>query len=349
MKKVLSLLLVCIFVLFSFAACSTAAPEETVSTGSAEQTQSTVEETPAEEEAVADPVDVAVTALKGPTAMGMVKFMSDAESGNITSNNFTFTIETAIDVVTPLITKGDVQIAAVPANVASVLYNNTDGAVQVLAINTLGVLYIVENGEAIQSISDLEGKTIYASGKGATPEYALNQILAANGLTDSVTIEWKTEQAEVVAALSADENAIAMLPQPFVTTAQTQNENIRVALDLTEVWDASEIGGTLITGVVVANTEFANANPDAVADFMAKYEESVNYVNGNLEEGAALVGTYDIVPEAVALTAIPECNITYVAGDEMKEMLTGYLNVLFEQNPSSIGGAMPDDAFYYAG
>ncbi len=350
MKRIFSILMVLIIALFAFAACSAPAAESTPTEQTEPEASSVVQDTTESEEDMpaADPVDVSAVALKGPTAMGMVKFMSDAESGAIDSNNYTFSIETAIDVVTPMITKGEVQIAAVPSNVASVLYNNAEGAVQVVAINTLGVLYIAQTGDTVQSIEDLAGKTIYASGKGATPEYALNKILDANGLTDSVTVEWKTEQAEVVAALSAEPDAIAMLPQPFVTTAQTQNENIRVALDLTQVWNDSDIDGTLITGVLVANTQFATENPAAVADFIEKYEQSVNFVNENLEEGAALVGQYDIVPEAVALKAIPECNIVCITGDEMNEMLSGYLNVLFEQNPQSIGGAMPDDAFYYA-
>ncbi len=348
MKKILALIIVCALALFVLSACTSTPAQETSSAPAEESSPTTeTEATPAEQAPQSEPVDVSAVALNGPTAMGMVKFMNDAESGAITSNNYTFSIETAIDVVTPMIVKGEVDIAAVPTNVASVLYNNSEGGVKVLAINTLGVLYIAESGETVQSIEDLAGKTIYASGKGATPEYALNEILAANGLTDSVTIEWKTEQAEVVAALAAEENAIAMLPQPFATTAQTQNENIRIALDLTEIWDNSEINGTLITGVIVANTAFADENPEAVADFMAKYEESVNFVNSNVEEGAALVGGYEIVPEAVALKAIPECNITYVAGAEMKEMLSGYLNVLFEQNPAAVGGALPDDMFYY--
>ncbi len=352
MKKVLSLLLICVVALFSFAACG--APSEDAapdSTSQALSTSETMTETEPLEDAAptAEPIDVSAVALNGPTAMGMVKFMSDAESGAITSNNYTFSIETAIDVVTPMITKGEVNIAAVPSNVASVLYNNADGAVTVIAVNTLGVLYIAESGDTVQSIADLEGKTIYASGKGATPEYALTQILEANGLSDSVTVEWKTEQAEVVAALAAEENAIAMLPQPFATTAMAQNENIRIALDLTQVWNDSEIDGTLITGVLVANTAFLNENPEAVADFLANYEQSVNFINDNLEEGAALVGSYEIVPEAIALQAIPDCNIVCVTGSEMKDMLSGYLNVLYGLNPQSIGGAMPDDAFYYAG
>lgn len=302
-------------------------------------------ETP--EEPAADPVDVTVLAMAGPTAMGMVHMMDQADSGTLTSNNYDFSILTAIDEVTPQIVSGGAGIAAVPANVASVLYNNTEGGVQVLAINTLGVLYIVESGESVTSIQDLEGKTIFAAGKGGTPEYALNYILEANGLTDSVTVEWKTEQAEVVAALAATEGAIGMLPQPFATTAQMSNESIRVALDLTEEWNATESEGMLVTGVVVANTAFAEANPAAVADFLANYETSVNYVNDNLSEGAALVGQYEIVPEAVALAALPYCSITYIDGPEMETALTGYLAQLFAQNPASIGGAMPEADFFY--
>ncbi len=352
MKKIITLL-ICVATLFAFTACGATESTPTEVVPAESQSQETTSESesaseqPEEEPTAAAPVDISAVALNGPTAMGMVKFMDDAENGAITSNNYTFSIETAIDVVTPMISKGEVQFAAVPSNVASVLYNNADGAVKVLALNTLGVLYIVENGDTVQSMEDLAGKTIYASGKSATPEYALNELLAANGLTDSVTIEWKTEQAEVVAALGAEENAVAMLPQPFVTTAQTQNENIRVALDLTEIWDNSEIDGTLITGVVVVNTAFADENPDAVVDFMSHYAQSVDFVNNNVEQAAALVGGYEVVPEAVALKAIPECNITFIAGEEMKDMLSGYLGVLFEQNPQSIGGAMPDDAFYY--
>ncbi len=216
-----------------------------------------------------------------------------------------------------------------------------------LAINTLGVLYIVESGDTVSSIEDLAGQTIYASGKGGTPEYALNYILAANGLTDSVTVEWKSEQAEVVAALAATENAIAMLPQPFATTAIMANDTIRTALDLTEEWNATDSEGMLVTGVVVGHTAFVEANPDAVDAFLANYETSINFVNENLEEGAALVGQYGIVGEAVALQALPYCSITYMDGAEMEAALTGYLAELFAQNPTAIGGAMPEADFFY--
>ena len=305
-------------------------------------------------EAPAEDTPVRVMALKGPTAMGMVQLMDSSEAGAVNGNAYTFTIAASADEVTPKLVQGEADIAAVPANLASVLYNNTEGQVQVLAINTLGVLYIVENGESIQSVSDLAGKTIYASGKGSTPEYALNYILSGNGIDPEadVTIEWKSEHSECVAALAADEDGIAMLPQPFVTTAQTQNGNLRVALDLTEEWDAlqadAESPSALLTGVVVARTAFVQEHPEAVNAFLDSYQESVEYVNANLPEAASLIEKYDIVPAAVAEKALPYCNITFIEGSEMQEKLSGYLNVLFGQNPVSVGGALPAEDFYYS-
>lgn len=296
---------------------------------------------------------VNILALKGPTAMGMVSLMNQADQGEITDENYNFQIVASPDEVTPAIAQGTADIAAVPANLASVLYQKTDGGVQVLTINTLGVLYLVENGNQIQSISDLKGKTIYASGKGATPEYALNYILKENGLTpgEDVQIEWKSEHTECVAALAEHEDAIALLPQPFVTTAQSKNDSLRVALDLTEEWDniQKENGGnsSLVTGVTVVRTEFVQEYPEIVEDFMERYQESVTFVNDHAEEAAKMIGNYDIIPEEVAKKALPECNIVYIDGAEMKEKLSGYLEVLKQENPQAVGGTLPTDEFYY--
>ena len=346
MKKLLSLLCVLSLSAALLAGCSTAGDAGTSETPGSSSTPSDVTE-------MADPIDVNVMALKGPTAMGMVEFMNEADSGTITDNNYHFNITAATDEVSAALAQGTTDIAAVPANLASVLYNNTEGGVQVLAINTLGVLYIVESGDTVHSVEDLRGKTIYASGKGNTPETALNYVLTQNGIDPStdVTIEWKSEQAECLSALMAEENAIAMLPQPFVTTAQAQSENLRVALDLTEEWDAlqadSETPSTLVTGVVVARTAFAEEHPEVVSAFLDRYQESVDYVNSNVEEAAQLVGQYEIVTAEVAQKALPECNIVFIEGAEMKEKLSGYLSVLFEQNPQSVGGALPNDTFYF--
>ena len=296
---------------------------------------------------------VNVLALKGPTAMGMVSFMDQADQGEITEETYDFQIVASPDEVSPAIAQGTADIAAVPANLASVLYQKTNGGVQVLTINTLGVLYLVENGDQVQSVSDLKGKTIYASGKGATPEYALNYILKENGLTPGkdVQIEWKSEHTECVAALTEHEDAAALLPQPFVTTAQSKNDSLRVVLDLTEEWDKiqKDNGGnsSLVTGVTVVRTEFAREHPEIVEDFMERYQESVSYVNEHTEEAAKLIGDYDIVSEEIAKKALPECNIVYIDGAEMKEKLSGYLEVLEQENPQAVGGALPADEFYY--
>ena len=296
---------------------------------------------------------VNVLALKGPTAMGMVSLMDQADQGEITEETYDFQIVASPDEVSPAIAQGTADIAAVPANLASVLYQKTNGGVQVLTINTLGVLYLVENGDQVQSVSDLKGKTIYASGKGATPEYALNYILKENGLTpgEDVQIEWKSEHTECVAALAEHEDAAALLPQPFVTTAQSKNDSLRVALDLTEEWDKiqKDNGGnsSLVTGVTVVRTEFAQEHPEIVEDFMERYQESVSYVNEHIEEAAKLIGDYDIVPEEIAKKALPECNIVYIDGAEMKEKLSGYLEVLEQENPQAVDGALPADEFYY--
>ena len=304
------------------------------------------DETPAEE-----PVNVRVAALKGPTAMGMVKLMSDsdaaAESGEeTTGNTYDFTLAASADEVSPGLMQGELDIACVPANLASVLYNRTDGGIVTLAVNTLGVLYIVENGNAVTSMADLAGKTIVASGKGSTPEYALRYLLSENGIDPDtgVTIDWKSEHSECVAALASGAATIAMLPQPFVTVAQTQ---------LTEEWDALDNGSALLTGVVVARADFVEEHPAAVEEFLTSYAESVEWVNANTAEAAELIGGYDIVDAAVAEKALPYCNIVCITGSEMKDMLSGYLQVLFDAAPASVGqdaetgeGGLPGDDFY---
>ena len=307
------------------------------------------EETPAE-----DPVTVRVAALKGPTAMGMVKLMSDsdaaAESGEeTTGNTYDFTLAASADEVSPKLMQGELDIACVPANLASVLYNRTEGGIVTLAVNTLGVLYIVENGNAVASMADLAGKTIVASGKGSTPEYALRYLLTENGIDPDtgVTIDWKSEHSECVAALASGAATIAMLPQPFVTVAQTQLPDLRVALDLTEEWDALDNGSALLTGVVVARADFVKEHPAAVSDFLEQYSASVDWVNANTADAAELIGGYDIVDAAVAEKALPYCNIVCVTGTEMMDMLSGYLSVLWEQDAESVGGGMPNDDFYY--
>ncbi len=293
-------------------------------------------------------VTVRVGAMNGPTAMGMVKLMSDSESGN-TENKYEFSLETGADVFVAALAKGEIDIAAVPANLASVIYNNTDGGVQVIAVNTLGVLYIVERGNSINSVADLKGKTVYATGEGAAPEFGLRYILSENGIDadNDLSIRWCADTTEALSLIAADENAVAMLPQPFVTAAQSKVTGLRVALDLNKEWDALDNGSSMVTGVLAVRSEFAQQHPDELGKFLEEYKASVDYVLANNEEAAALVGGYEIVAEPIALMALPYCNITCLSGEAMKTALEGYLKVLFGMKPAAIGGELPADDFYY--
>ena len=289
--------------------------------------------------------EIEVAALNGPTGMGLVKLMADEEG----KGTYEFTLAGSADMVTPGLIKGDIDIACVPANLASVLYNKTGGRLVTLAVNTLGVMYILERGESVKTISDLKGRTLYVSGKGSTPEYTINFLLRSNGLDPEkdVNIDYKSEHAECLTALMKDADALAMLPQPFATVAQTKKDDIRVALDLTKEWEALESGSNMITGVVVANKAFVQENPDAVKAFLDSYAQSVAYVNGNIPEAASLIGSYGIVDASIAEAAIPYCNIVCVTGEEMRGMLSGYLTVLMNQDAASVGGALPGEDFYF--
>jgi NitT/TauT family transport system substrate-binding protein len=297
----------------------------------------------------AAPASYSIAALKGPTAMGLVKLMKDAESGEGLTNQYTFSLAASADEVTPKLIQGELDMACVPANLAAVLYQKTEGQIETLAVNTLGVLYIVENGNAVQSMSDLRGMTVVAAGKGSTPEYALRYLLRENGVDPDkdVTIDWKSEHSECVTALASGEATVALLPQPFVTVAQSKLDNLRVALDLTEEWDKLDNGSGLITGVIVARKDVVDANPTAAKVFLQDYAASVDWVNENVADAAQLIGDYDIVDAAVAEKALPACNIVCITGSQMHDKLSGYLSVLFDQNPQSVGGALPEDDFYF--
>ena len=342
MKRVMSLGL-SLALAISLAACS-GSVSEAVSSASA-----TAESTAAPE-AEAPVTTFRMAGLKGPTTMGMVKLMSDAEAGE-THQDYQVTMYGAADEVVPLLVKGDIDLAAIPANLAANLYNQTEGKVQVAAINTLGVLYVVTTGDDVKSVEDLKGKTVYSTGKGTTPEYVLNYILKENGIDPEkdLTVEYKSEATEVAAALqAADEGAIAVLPQPYVTAAQSQIEGLNVALNLTEEWNKVSTDSDLVTGVLVASTEFIEQNEAAFEEFLKDYQASIEWVNSNTADAAELVANYGIVAKApLAQKALPACNITYVDGAEMKTKLSGYLQVLFDQNPKAVGGAMPGDDFYY--
>lgn len=288
---------------------------------------------------------ISVGALTGPTAMGMVKLLEDGKE------TYEPTILGAADELVPLILQGKIDIASVPANLAATLYNKTEGGITVLAVNVLGVLYIGEyNSEKLNSLADLKGQTIYATGKGSTPEYFLRYVLSQNGIDPDkdVTMEWKSEPSEVVALLNAEQKGIAMLPQPYVTAAAAQlGEGFRVALSLSDEWAALDNGTLCTTAVVMARKEFAEQNPEAVEAFLGELETSVQWVNENVADAATLCGDYGIIKAPVAQKAIPQCNIVCVTGEEMHQALSGCLGVIFDQNPKAVGGSLPADDFYY--
>ncbi len=304
----------------------------------------------AQPEQETEPVTIHLAGLKGPTSIGLVKLMEDNETGT-TENNYEFTVAGSADEITPSLIQGKLDMAALPVNLASVLYNKTEGDIQILAVNTLGVLYIVGKGTEINGFADLAGKTIYATGQGSTPEYNLRYLLSQNGLDPDkdVTIEFKSEPAEIVNILSSSEEGIAMLPQPYVIAASAQVEGLEVKLSLSDEWDSLENGSMMVTGVLAVRRQFVEENPDVVEKFLKDYAASVDYVNSNVDDAAELVEKYDLFKAAVAKKAILLCNVVYIAGKDMTEPVEKYLQVLFEENPQAVGGKLPDSDFYYEG
>lgn len=296
--------------------------------------------------------DIRIGGLKGPTSMGLVKLLEDAENGT-SSIRYAFTpAGNDASVLTSALLKGELDVIAVPANVAATLYNNSNGKVRVLAVNTLGVLHIAEKGDNIHSLADLRGKTVYAMNQGTVTEYTLRHILKENGIDpdNDITIEWKNgseAQSEVIKALNNSENGIAMLPQPALTVAMTQVSGLRDAIDLNEEWSNLENAPKLLTGVTIARTEFVEQNPALVAAFLEQYKASAAYTSTNVDEAAALIEKHGIFTAAVAKRALPDCNIVCITGAEMKNMVAAYLTVIYAQNPKAIGDKLPDDAFYY--
>lgn len=293
---------------------------------------------------------VRVGSLKGPTSMGLVYLMDKAQKGE-TENHYEFTMTGAADELVGKIASGDLDIALIPANVASVLYTKTQKNVTVLDINTLGVLYVVASDDSIASVADLKGKTVYMTGKGTTPEYVMNYLLKENGLAaGDVDLQFKSEATEVASLLKENPEAIGVLPQPFATAACVQNEALKPVVDLTEAWNAlnQDSGSMLVTGVTIVRSDFLRENRSPIQMFLEDHRESAQYAVDHVDETAELVAAAGIVEKApIAKKALPYCNIVCMTGQEMKDALSGYLNVLYEQDAKSVGGQLPGDDFYY--
>ena len=358
MKKKISAILVLTLLLSLLSACGATGGAEAPAAETPAETQESAE-TPVEPSAEA-PAETPATAednalprlmvLAGPTGVGAAKLMADNEAA-ADADKVVASAEVVADneMVKNALVSGETDIAAAATNLAATLYNKAGGSLEVLAVNTLGVLYILENGESVQSMADLAGKTLYATGQGANPEYVLNYLLDKNGVdAANVNIQWMTPQ-EVTAKMTSGEGGICMLPVPAATAVLMKAEGVRQALSLSEVWDA--VGeGPLAQGCIVVRREFAEQHPDAVARFLDAYRASIDFMSAeaNRAEAAELVAKYEITPNAqIAAKAIPQCNLTCLTGGEMKSALEGFYQVMLSADPASIGGAMPDAAFYY--
>ena len=336
---------------------TSAAAEETTAAETAQATEAAVETTAAaektEETSAAEVLTIGeasdevlrVGSLKGPTTMGLVNLMSEVESG--AKNGYSFEMQSQPDVIMSELVSGKLDIALLPANVAAVAYNKTKHGVSAIDINTLGVLYCVTGDENIKSVKDLAGKTVLSTGQGASPEYVLNYLLEKNGVTDC-DVQFKSEATEIAALLKQDPAQIAILPQPFVTVATAQNDQLKVAFSLTDEWKSVSPDSKLLTGVTVVRNEVLENRAAEVDQFIADHQASTEKAATDVDATAELVAKYGIIAKApVAKKALPNCNIVAIAGDEMKTDLAGYLQVLFDANPKSVGGTMPDDDFYY--
>ena len=366
MKKVLPVLMALAMTAAALTGCAkgagetaaeatTAAAAEASTETSAEETAEAPEtesetETESTGTSAAAGYTLRIGSLKGPTSMGLVELMDQAAKGEA-KGSYEFTMVTAADELLGKIVSGDLDVALVPSNMASIIFNKTNHGVNVLNINTLGVLYVVSSDDSIKSIEDLKGKTVYLTGKGTTPDYALQYLLKANGMTtDDVTLEYKSEPTEVAALLKEKPDAIGLLPQPFVTVAMAQNDPLKMVLDLTKEWDAvsGEAGGSLVTGVTICRGELFEEHADAIQTFMEEQKASAAFANENVAETAKLVAAAGIIEKApVAEKAIPYCSITYIDGTDMKNRLYGYLSALYEMDPATVGGELPTKDFFY--
>ncbi len=331
MKKLISLTLCLILSLAVFAGCTNGSGN-TDTSGSASGTSSDTVKT--------DDYRLKVGTLKGPTGMGMAKLIKDG------ADKYDISISSDPEKLSPELIKGNLDIASVPVNLAAVINQKTNGKYQIAAVNTLGVLYLLENGNSIKTIADLAGKTVYATGKGATPEYILNHILTKNGL-DTVKVEYKSEHSELAALMVKGDVVIGMLPEPNVTTVMSKNSNVRIALNLTEEWKRVSEGEAVQGCVIVSKDAIAN-HGELVNTFLSEYKASCEYVTANVKDAAALIAELKIVPSAdIAEKAIPNCNIVYIEGEQMVSILNPFYKVLFDADPLSVGGKIPDESAYY--
>ena len=349
MKKIISMLLVVIMALGLIACGATeSAPAPVATEAPAAAPEAPAEpETPAEPEAPSEPVTIRIGGQQGPTSMGMVKMLKDSENG-LTTNKYEYTLGAA-DELNAAFIKGDLDVVAISANAIAVLNAKTKGQVLFCGVNALGCNYILENGNTVTDLQSLKGKTIYSVGKGLTPEYCMAHIFEIHGMNlyEDVEIIWKSDANEIVSILASTPGAIGMLPQPVATVVQMQAPDVRVAVDLVAAWDEKDTESKFILAGLAVRKEFAEQNPEALKAFLEDYTASTNFVNENPAEGAALIEEYGLFKAAIAQKAIPSTNLVCITGQEMADVTTAYLQILFDQSPEAVGGAMPVAEDFY--
>lgn len=339
MKNRLSIFIISLLCMVMLVAC--ASDSSSVTTESSSEAAGTTAS--AQNETIADASGMRIGALKGPTTMGIANLLSEKYLGDVS-----FTMSAAADEVVAAVVKGEVDIALVPANVAAILYQKTEHKISVIDINTLGVLYIVDKSGDIKSIKDLEGKKLYMTGKGTTPDYVLQYLLKNNGVDiNAVDINFCSEAAEVITSMAADEKAVGLLPQPFVTTAMMKDDSLKIALDLTEEWEKVNSNSKLLTGVTIVRNEYLENNPDMVKAFIAAHKKSVDAAAADLDKTAGYIEELRIVGAGVVKKAFDKCHIVCITGAEMQKDLSGYIQTLLDMDPATVGGTLPDNGFYY--
>lgn len=324
------------------AACGNAADKVVTTTADSEKTDPKPAELDKE-------LQIDIMVLSGTTGVGIAPMINDVKNGNA-ALNYNIEVASSADMINPGLIQGEVEIAALPTNVASVLYNKTGGKVMVAAVNTKGVLYLLENGETVKSFADLKGKTVYLPGQGSNPEFIFRYLVEKNGLVigKDVMVDYTYGSPdELATAITSGLVSLAVLPEPKVTAIKSQNNAVRSALDFTAEWNKVS-DGELVQGCIVVQKSFAEEHPAELAQFLKDYEASIQFVNNNIDEAATMIEAAGIIPKApLAKKALPACNICFMTGEEMKTSLNSFFKVLFDMAPASIGGAMPDDGIYY--
>ena len=293
-------------------------------------------------------VGINVATLKGPTGLGMLKIIDDSEKCEI--NDYNVSVFNDPNNVASRLISGEVDIATIPTNMAAMIYNKTGGDIKIAAINTLGVLYILSSNDNIKSVADLKGKTIFASGKGSTPEYTLKYVLTQNNLeiNKDVTVEYKSDHEELASLAIAEKIDIALLPEPFATQVVYKNPSFKVKIDLTDEWNKVTLTDiSLPMGCIAVRRQFIKENSLQVDKFLSEYENSVNFLNENRERAAELSNKYNIMPKDIAFNAIPKCKVVFISGEAMVKRVNEFLGILFEFEPKSVGGKVPNEELYY--